>query len=101
MFAFRTQPPAEKPEERVEPICRSCQFAQNLYQPIQPFDVCYFMRKNNAETVISPGGHIMWKQDAGMDNAPGSKDCASVLKQPEASLDAEPAADFVNSSVAP
>src|SRR5215831_15394617 len=96
MLAFGAQPPAKKPEQRIEPVCGSCQFSNDLYEPVEAFDVCYFMRKDNAETVISPGIHIMWKQNDRTDNTPGSKACSSILKQAYSSLDAKAWPDFVN-----
>ena len=60
-LAFRTQAPAEKPEQRIEPVCRSCQFGNDLYQPIQPLDVCQFVCDNDAQAVGGPGFDVLWK----------------------------------------
>ena len=51
---FLTQPGADDPDERVEPVDGAHDFGHHLDQPVPPFDVRQLVKKDDADALFTP-----------------------------------------------
>lgn len=81
LFSLDVPSPGGKPNQRIEPIQRTCKLCQQLSHLVASFDMSELVQQHRSELIVAPFPSCNGQQQSNIPHAPDNRNGAFAVKQ--------------------